>query len=883
MIEKTFQHQAVEKKLIKEWEESGLFKSGQKKEAKPYTIMMPPANVTGNLHLGHALTFTLQDILIRYYRMQGRDVLWQPGTDHAGIATQMVVERQLEAEGLNRKDLGRDAFLKRVWEWKNKSGGAIINQLKRLGASADWERERFTMDPHFDECVKKTFVQLYNDGLIYRDKRLVNWDAHYQTAISDLEVEQKETEGHFYYMRYPVENSDIFITIGTTRPETFFGDMAVAVHPDDERYKSLIGKNVILPIINRKIPIIADHYSDPEKGTGAVKITPAHDFNDFEVGKRHQLPFVSILDAYACLNENVPTEYQGLTVQEARKKVIDRLETDGFIDRIESHKHMVPHGDRSGVVIEPFLTDQWYVDAEKLAGPAINAVKKGKTSFIPKRWEKTYFEWLNNIQPWCISRQLWWGHQIPAWYGPDKTVFVAETEEDAKQKAQEHYGKNVALQQDTDVLDTWFSSGLWPFVTLDWPHKNDFLDRHYPSDVLITGFDIIFFWVARMMMLGLYFKKEVPFKDIYIHALIRDAKGQKMSKSKGNVIDPLVLIDTYGSDVVRFSLASLASPGKDIKISEDRVAGMRNFSTKLWNVARFILMNDSRVDPTFGPMQARAPANQWIALEISNLTRDMTALIEDYKFNEAAQKIYHFVWGKFCDWYIEFTKPLLAQNNPETLWETRGCLSWCFKQVLHLLHPFMPFITEEIWKSIGGNGLLCGHSWPRPLGTNNLDSHQLMETVIEFITEIRSIRATFNIPASQKLKIFVYELSRPFKKQIRENEEIFLRLGRLECINFSEQEAPKITTLGDSIQFILRGMIIQIPLKGIVKIDQEKQRLKDEFRKLESDIESTQARLDNPEFQAKAPEHIIEEIEKRLSNFEEKRDKLRKTLETLLQ
>jgi valyl-tRNA synthetase len=881
MIEKTFQHQIVEQKLIKEWEESGLFKSGRKKDAEPYTIMMPPANVTGNLHLGHALTFTLQDILIRHYRMRGRDVLWQPGTDHAGIATQMVVERQLEQEGLNRKDLGREKFLERVWEWKNKSGGAIINQLKRLGASADWERERFTMDPHFDACVKKTFVQLYNDGLIYRDKRLVNWDSHYQTAISDLEVEQKETEGHFYYLRYPIENSDFSITIGTTRPETFFGDMAVAVHPEDERYQHLIGKNIILPLVNRKIPIIADSYSDPEKGTGAVKITPAHDFNDFEVGKRHQLPFLSILDTQARLNENTPKEYQGLTVLDARKKVVKQLEENGFIERIEPHKHMVPYGDRSGVVVEPFLTDQWYVDAEKLAGPAIKAVKKGKTSFIPKRWEKTYFDWLNNIQPWCISRQLWWGHQIPAWYGPDQTVFVAETEVDAQKKAQEHYGKNVELQQDSDVLDTWFSSGLWPFVTLDWPSKNDFLERHYPGNVLVTGFDIIFFWVARMMMLSLYFKKDIPFKDVYIHALIRDAKGQKMSKSKGNVIDPLMLIDTYGSDVVRFSLASLASPGKDIKISEDRIAGMRNFSTKLWNVARFILMNNSRVDRTFGPMQSRAPANQWIVLEISYLVRDVTALIEEYKFNEAAQRIYHFAWGKFCDWYIEFTKPLLAQDDPETLWETRGCLSWCFKEVLHLLHPFMPFITEEIWRAIGGEGLLCGKSWPQPLGTSNPESHDLMETVIDFITEIRSVRSTLNIPASQKLKVFVYELSKRFKKQLKPNEEILVRLARLESIKFSEKEAPKISATGGSIQLLLKGMVIQIPLKGIVKIAQEKQRLNKEMDQLELDIKSTKERLENPEFQAKAPEHIIEEIEQRLKDFEEKRTKLKKAIETL--
>ncbi len=880
MIEKTFQHQDVEQKLIKEWEDSGLFKAGQKKESTPYTIMMPPANVTGNLHLGHALTFTLQDILIRYHRMNGKDVLWQPGTDHAGIATQMVVERQLEAEGLNKQTLGREKFLERVWEWKNQSGGAIINQLKRLGASADWSRERFTMDPHFDSCVRKAFVQLYNDRLIYRDKRLVNWDSHYQTAISDLEVEQKETEGHFYYLRYPIENSDSFIVVGTTRPETFFGDMAVAVHPDDVRYQSLIGKNVILPITHRKIPIIADSYSDPEKGTGAVKITPAHDFNDFEVAKRHGLEFMSILDTHARLNENTPKEYQGLTVQEGRKKVIEQFEAEGLIDRIEPHKHTVPYGDRSGVVIEPLLTDQWYVDAKTLASPAIDAVKEGKSSFIPKKWEKTYFEWLNNIQPWCISRQLWWGHQIPAWYGPDRTVFVAETEEEAQKKAILYYKENVILQQDTDVLDTWFSSALWPFVTLDWPEDNEFLNRHYPGDVLITGFDIIFFWVARMMMMGLYFKKEVPFKDVYIHALIRDKTGQKMSKSKGNVIDPLMLIDTYGSDVLRFTLASLSNPGKDIKISEDRVAGMRNFSTKLWNATRYILMNDAPIDQRFGPMQAKQQANQWMVLEISSLVHDMTALMEAYKFNEAAQTIYHFVWGKFCDWYIEFTKPLLSQRDPEILWETRGCLSWCFKEILRLLHPFMPFITEEIWRSIGGEGLLAGHSWPQPLGGRNPESRVVIETVIDLIGEIRSLRSTLNVPAGQKLEVFVYELSRRFKNQIEENEEIFIRLAHLDFIRFSDREAPSLSPHDETIQLVFNDIILQIPLKGIVKISEEKQRLEKDLEKLDLDIKSTNDRLENPEFKIKAPEHIIEELTQRIEDFETKRKKLKKLLDT---
>ena len=873
MIDKLFQHKAVEDFFYKEWEKSGLFKAGQKKGCQPYTIMMPPANVTGNLHLGHALTFTLQDILIRYQRMLGKDVLWQPGTDHAGIATQMVVERQIEEEGLSRKELGREKFLERVWEWKEVSGGSIINQLKRLGASADWDRERFTMDPHFDACVKKVFVQLHKDGLIYKDKRLVNWDTKYQTAVSDLEVEQKEISSHFYHLRYPIENSDQFIVVATTRPETFFGDTAVAVHPEDERYTHLIGKNVVLPIMNRTIPIIPDHHCDPEKGTGAVKITPAHDFNDFEIGKRHNLPLICVMDSHGNLNENTPLEYQGLSSQEARKKVLETFEQLSLIEKIEEIKHTVPHGDRSGTVIEPMLTDQWYVDAKTLAIPAIEAVEKGKTTFIPKRWEKTYFEWLNNIQPWCISRQLWWGHQVPAWYGPDQTVFVEETEESALQKARDHYGQDVTLIQDTDVLDTWFSSALWPFVTLDWPKENDFLTRHYPGDVLVTGFDIIFFWVARMMMMGLYFKKEVPFKDVYIHSLIRDAKGQKMSKSKGNVIDPLLLIDTYGADVVRFCLASLAAPGKDIKISEDRVAGMRNFSTKLWNASRYLLMNECHFDASFSPQDCSIQINQWIMHEIKQLTKTVGNLIEIYKFNEAAQTIYQFTWGTFCDWYVEFTKPILLSHERDAVSETRHSLAWCLGQLLHVLHPFMPFITEELWKSMGGVGLLAAQKWPNLDYHHHEEAHDAIEQVITIITEIRSMRSELNVPAGQKISASIYGLSEKSKHSIVENATLIERLARLEMLNLFTERAPVSFEEG-TVQIILADKVIHIPLSNVIDIKQEKQRLEKEIQKIVQEMTATKGRLENNEFRAKAPDHIIQELEERMENFQEKKLKI---------
>ena len=687
MIEKTYQPAEVEGRIYKAWQEAGAFKAGDpaRAGAKPYSIVIPPPNVTGSLHMGHALNNTLQDVLARFERMRGRDVLWQPGTDHAGIATQMVVERQLaERKQPGRREMGREAFLKRVWEWKAESGGTIVNQLKRLGASCDWSRERFTMDEGLSKAVVKVFVQLYNEGLIYKDKRLVNWDPKLLTAISDLEVVQVETKGHLWHLRYPIEGKTFnaedpstFIVVATTRPETMLGDTAVAVHPDDERYKKLVGKNVILPLVGRKIPIIADEYSDPEKGSGAVKITPAHDFNDFEVGKRHKLPQINILtveaklalkdnadftaDVAASADLDATLAMHGMDRFAARKAIVARLEEKGIVEKIEPHANAVPHGDRSNVVIEPFLTDQWYVNAAELAKPAIAAVRDGKTKFIPKNWETTYFNWMENIQPWCISRQLWWGHQIPAWYGPDGKVFVAETEAEAHSEAQKYYSTTTALTRDEDVLDTWFSSALWPFSTLGWPDKTPELARFYPTSVLVTGFDIIFFWVARMMMMGLHFMKddkgapEIPFHDIYIHRLVRDASGAKMSKSKGNVVDPLGVIDDFGADALRFTLARNVAPGHDIRLGPQDVENNRNFATKLWNAARFVEFNGAARVEGFDPKSAKETLNRWIAHETAKAAAEITHAIEAYGFSEAAGAAYRFVWNVYCDWYVELS------------------------------------------------------------------------------------------------------------------------------------------------------------------------------------------------------------------------------------
>ena len=920
MIENRYQPSAVESRIYAAWEDAGAFRAGrpERAKAKPYCVVIPPPNVTGSLHMGHALNNTLQDIICRFERMRGKDVLWQPGTDHAGIATQAVVERQLmERQEPSSRAMGREAFIKRVWEWKAESGGTIITQLKRLGASCDWSRERFTMDEGLSRAVMKVFVALYREGLIYKDKRLVNWDPKLKTAISDLEVQQVETKGHLWYIKYPVEGSDEFIVVATTRPETMLGDVAVAVHPDNERLKHLIGKNAILPLVGRRIPIIGDDYADPEKGSGAVKITPAHDFNDFEVGKRHDLPLINVFDeeAHLTLKSNEPflkdahldtvllDTLEGKTREVARKIIVESLESRELIDKIEPTAHVVPHGDRSGAVLEPFLTDQWYVDAKTLAQPAIEAVRARKTAFVPQQWEATFFNWMENIQPWCVSRQIWWGHQIPAWYGPDGKIFVAETEDDVVADALAHYteieeitveeGRNIAadserrarfandyLKRDEDVLDTWFSSALWPFSTLGWPDETPELKRFYPTSALVTGFDIIFFWVARMMMMGLHFMKEVPFHDVYIHALVRDASGAKMSKSKGNVIDPLALIDEYGADALRFTLAAMAAQGRDIKLSAQRVEGNRNFATKLWNAARFAEINGCARDPNFDPHYAKEALNRWIAHETAKAGRDVTAAIEAYKFNEAASAIYRFVWNVFCDWYLELIKPVLTGPDGAAKTETRAAAAWALDEILKLLHPFMPFLTEELWQVTAEQGLkrdymLALSSWPAHDGLDDATAEAEIGWVIDLITAIRSVRVEMNIPAVTMLPLVLANASPQTKTRARHWAEFVQRLARLADISFAD--APP----QGAVRLVVRGEVAALPLVGVIDLAAERARLAKEMAKCDADIARVDAKLGNPNFVARAPEEVVDEEKDKRDEAHARKAKIAEALEQL--
>ena len=934
MIEKNYQPADIEGRMSRIWEESGAFRAGrpERRDAKPFTIVIPPPNVTGSLHMGHALNNTLQDILCRFERMRGRDVLWQPGTDHAGIATQMVVERQLmERQEPGRRDMGRAKFLERVWQWKAESGGVIVNQLKRLGASCDWSRERFTMDEGLSRAVIKVFVELHREGLIYKDKRLVNWDPKLLTAISDLEVQQIEVKGSLWYLRYPLEgktfnpdDSSTFIVVATTRPETMLGDSAVAVHPDDERYADLVGKHVILPLVGRKIPIVADEYSDPEKGSGAVKVTPAHDFNDFEVGRRHNLPQISVLDQEGSLalvdNEDylrglpegsmqLAEELHGVDRFAARKQILARLEDFGFLERVEPNTHMVPHGDRSGVIIEPYLTDQWYVDAKTMAQPAIAAVRSGATSFVPKNWEKTYFEWMKNIQPWCISRQLWWGHQIPAWYGPDGKVFVAETEEEAVGNALGYYaeqevitpeqGREMALDpakragfitRDEDVLDTWFSSALWPFSTLGWPDDDRDVKRYYPTDVLVTGFDIIFFWVARMMMMGIHFmqkerpaaplEKVVPFPTVYIHALVRDEKGAKMSKSKGNVIDPLHLIDDYGADALRFTLAAMAAQGRDIKLAPQRVEGYRNFATKLWNACRFAEMNACVLPSGFDPTQAKETLNRWIAHETARATREVTEAIEAYRFNDAAGSIYRFVWNVYCDWYLELAKPVLMGEDGSAKSETRAMVAWARDEILKLLHPFMPFITEELWAVTAANPredrtLLALAPWPTREGLTDEAAEAEIGWVVDLVTAIRSVRAEMNIPPATLTPLVLAGASAETKGRAQRWNDVVKRMARLADVSFADR-APE-----GAVQLLVRGEVATLPLKGLIDFSAERARLDKELARAEADIKRVDAKLANEKFVANAPEEIVEEEKEKREAAVARKAKIVEALERL--
>lgn len=875
MKEKLFRPRKIEEKVYKNWEASGAFSPKVNSKKPPYTILMPPPNVTGTLHLGHALTFTLQDILVRFHRMKGFDCLWQSGTDHAGIATQMVVERQLASEGFSRKDLGREKFLERVWAWKAESGGGIVRQLKALGTSACWERERFTMDEGFNEVVTKVFVKLHRDRIIYKGERLVNWDVKFQTAVSDLEVTQKDVKGKFYYIKYPLANGGGHLTVATTRPETMFGDTAVAVNPEDERFKHLIGESIILPIAERLIPIIGDEHSDPEKGTGVVKITPAHDFNDFEVGKRHNLPFLSILDEKGCLEGDVPETFKGLDRFEAREKVIHILEELGLLEKIEDKDHTVPFGDRSGEVIEPRLTEQWFLDASVLAKPALEAVKAGKTSFIPKQWEKTYYDWLENIEPWCISRQLWWGHQIPAWYGPDQTPFVAETEADAKAAVFDFYGEHVPLKQDEDVLDTWFSSALWPFVTLGWPEKTKEIEKYYPTSVLVTGHDIIFFWVARMMMMSLYFMDDVPFKDIYIHALVKDEKGQKMSKSKGNVIDPINLIEAYGADALRFTLALMASPGRDIRLSEEKVEHSRNFATKIWNATRFIHMNGGSFSQDFTTSSVKMPLNKWSLSRLSRVKDRLERAISSYKFNEAAQSLYTYMWSEYCDWYIELAKPILQQENEEKE-ETIQTLAFIMGNMCHLLHPLMPYITEEIWSELGGEGLLIESDWPQlNSGDDWAASDQEIEWVISIVSEIRSLRASLCVPASAKIEALLVVDNASSKGYVTHNKGLIERLARLSRISLKDQ------AVDSWVQAVVPGGVVSLNLREVIDIQKEKDRFRKTVQKLEKEVLALSAKLSAKNFTEKAPAHIVEDITLRLEKTKTDLEKSKEIFEKL--
>jgi valyl-tRNA synthetase len=932
MLEKTYDSASIEPRIAKKWEEADAFAAGA--NAKPgedsFCIVIPPPNVTGSLHMGHALNNTLQDIMIRFERMRGKDVLWQPGMDHAGIATQMVVERQLaERKEPSRREMGRDAFIDRVWQWKDESGGMIFNQLRRLGASCDWSRERFTMDEGLSEAVLEVFVRLYKERLIYKDKRLVNWDPKLLTAISDLEVEQIEIKGNLWHLRYPLEDgltynhpvafdedgkpteweTRNYLVVATTRPETYLGDTGIAVHPSDERYQALIGKHVVLPGVGRRIPIVADEYPDPEAGTGAVKMTPAHDFNDFEVGKRAGLRMINIMttDGKITLADNddfledlnrtdalatLIAELDGVERFAARKKIVEMFEAWELLEKIEPHTHMVPHGDRGGVPIEPRLTEQWYVDAATLAKPAIASVREGRTNFVPKNWEKTYFEWMENIQPWCVSRQLWWGHQIPAWYGPDGAVFVEKTEEEALHAAIQHYIAHEGpwkawveekleemkpgeiLTRDEDVLDTWFSSALWPFSTLGWPEKTPQLDRYYQTDVLVTGFDIIFFWVARMMMMGLHLMKDEagnplePFHTVYVHALVRDKNGQKMSKSKGNVIDPLNLIDEYGADALRFTLAIMAAQGRDVKLDPARIAGYRSFGTKLWNATRFAEMNGVSRDANFQPENATLSINRWILTELAKTVAEVTSGVEQFKFNEAASSLYRFVWNQFCDWYLELLKPVFSGEDEAAKKEAQACAAYVLEETYKLLHPFMPFMTEELWEHTASrDSLLCHAAWPAPTFRDETSAEEI-NWLVDLVGGIRSVRSEMNVPAGITAPLVIVGANALTRERVERNEAAIKRLARVETVSFAD-EAPKA-----SAQVVSGEAVVCLPLGSLIDLGAEKARLEKALAKTQGEIDRIAAKLSNEKFVANAKPELVEAEREKQAELEQQKASL---------
>ncbi|MBB5276591.1 valyl-tRNA synthetase [Rhizobium rosettiformans] len=974
MLEKTYDSAAVEPKIAKAWEEADAFRAGA--NAKPgedtFTIVIPPPNVTGSLHMGHALNNTLQDIMVRFERMRGKDVLWQPGMDHAGIATQMVVERKLAENGqnLSRRDMGREAFIDKVWEWKEESGGLIFNQLKRLGASCDWSRERFTMDEGLSKAVLEVFVTLYKEGLIYRGKRLVNWDPKFETAISDLEVENKEVEGHMWHFKYPLAGGETYtyvekdedgnvtfqeernyISIATTRPETMLGDGAVAVHPSDERYAPIVGRLCEIPVgpkeHRRLIPIITDEYPDPKFGSGAVKITGAHDFNDYQVARRNKIPLYRLMDTQAKMRDDgedyavyaaraleiaktghlpneaevddinlVPDEYRGLDRYEARKRIIDAINAEGLavtvkdaegndVPFVENKKIMQPFGDRSGVVIEPMLTDQWFADAKTLAEPAIASVREGRTNFVPKNWEKTYFEWMENIEPWCISRQLWWGHQIPAWYGPDGQVFVEKTEEEALDAAVQHYlahegpwkawvqeklenfAPGEILTRDEDVLDTWFSSALWPFSTLGWPDNTPELAKYYQTDVLVTGFDIIFFWVARMMMMGLHFMKDEdgnpvePFHTVYVHALVRDKNGQKMSKSKGNVIDPLELIDEYGADALRFTLAIMAAQGRDVKLDPARIAGYRNFGTKLWNATRFAEMNGVKADPGFLPETTSLAINRWILTELARTEAEVTEAIEGYRFNDAAGSLYRFVWNQFCDWYLELLKPVFMGEDEAAKKEAQACAAFVLEQIYKLLHPFMPFMTEELWAHTAGEGasrdtLLCHADWPAPEFSDE-NSAADINWLIDLVTGIRSARSEMNVPPGATAPLVVVGANGVTQERLIRHDAAIKRLARVEAISVADV-APK-----GAAQIVVGEATACLPLGALIDLSAEKARIEKAIAKVDQEMARIAGKLNNEKFVANANPEVVAAERERYQELEVQKASLEKALKRVLE
>ncbi|MDY0301457.1 MAG: valine--tRNA ligase [Trichlorobacter sp.] len=878
-LAKGYEPHDVEKKWYQTWEQNGCFRAAANSDKPAYSIVIPPPNVTGALHMGHALNNTLQDILCRWKRMQGYNVLWMPGTDHAGIATQNVVERQLVAEGKDRHDLGREAFIKRVWQWKAESGGQIIGQLKRLGASCDWERERFTMDEGLSKAVRTVFVRLYDEGLIYRDNRLINWCPRCHTALSDIEVEHEEKKGHLWHIRYPVVGQPgRFVVVATTRPETMLGDTAVAVHPEDERYTDLHGAKVLLPLVNREIPVVADDYVDQEFGTGVVKITPAHDFNDFEVGVRHNLERINVLDESGNINA-AGKQYQGMDRFAAREQIVKELDAAGLLEKIDDHGLSVGGCYRCKTVVEPYLSLQWYVKVAPLAEQALQAVKNGRTRIVPKQWENTYFDWMENIRDWCISRQIWWGHRIPAWYCNQCGKVTVAMEDPSCCK----HCQSTELCQETDVLDTWFSSALWPFSTLGWPDKTAELATFYPTSCLVTGFDILFFWVARMMMMGLHFMDEVPFKDVYIHALVRDAAGQKMSKSKGNVIDPLTVIDQYGTDAFRFTLAAFAAQGRDIKLAEERISGYRNFCNKVWNAARFALMNLDGFDPDkIRPEELElSESDKWILSSLNQTAAETSQLLEQYRFNDAAMGLYQFVWNKFCDWYLELSKRDLYGDDEKRKTAARYVLWYTLEQTLRLLHPFMPFITEEIWQVLPGKKM--SDSIMQATYPNFKEQLQFaeetaqMEQVMDVISAIRNIRGEMEVPPSREVTVILSCNSNKSLLLVQQQQNSIKALARVAELtlgaNLEKPEDAAIQVAGD--------VQVYLPLKGLVDVAEEEKRLLKEIAKLDKEIELFSKKLQNPSFVDRAPADVVEKERAKLTEVSGKKQVLETSLKKI--